>query len=92
MNVTIRKATPADRESIHESHMRSIREVCINDHGSEEVRGWGHRPPGDRWIEGIESGLVWVVEWDGGVRGVAHIKISRDENTAHIQSLYLTQK
>ena len=33
----IRKARTGDENGIHESHMRSIREVCVHDHGEEEI-------------------------------------------------------
>jgi hypothetical protein len=40
-NPQIREAKPGDESLIHEAHMRSIREVCIKDHGEEEIHGWG---------------------------------------------------
>jgi GNAT superfamily N-acetyltransferase len=86
----IRKATQADRPAIHEAHMRSIREVCVHDHGVDEIRGWGHRPLGERWIQAIDDQLLWVVEHEGFIAGLANIKFSEPKKTAHIQSLYLT--
>src|SRR5437016_4521898 len=83
----IRKARPGDERGIHEAHMRSIRELCILDHGEEEVRGWGNRPLGDRWTAAIRAGHVWVVESDGVIQGVAYVRIS--EKDAHIHALYL---
>ena len=47
-NSIIRLARPGEEAQIHEAHMRSIREICIKDHGEEEVRGWGNRPLGNR--------------------------------------------
>jgi len=46
----IRPARSGDEPAIHEAHMRSVREVCVKDHGEEEIRGWGNRLLGDRWI------------------------------------------
>ena len=89
MQPIVRKAEMPDRKSIHEAHMRSIREVCVKDHGAEEIRGWGFRDLGDRWIEGINSGLVWVAEYNGQIHGVASIEFSETSPSAHIQSLYL---
>lgn len=47
---SIRKALQTDREKIYEAHMRSIREICVKDHGEEEVKGWGYRELGNRRI------------------------------------------
>jgi predicted N-acetyltransferase YhbS len=88
----IRKAKPGEERAIHEAHMRSIREVCVKDHGIEEVSGWGNRPLGDRWIEAIENGDVLVVEFNGEIHGHGFMKIiDKDGNkTGFIQGLYLT--
>ena len=88
----IRKAQPGDEAAIHEAHMRSIREICIKDHGAEEVLKWGNRRLDDRWFEAIRGGSVWVVEWNGAIHGHGLIKIfNEDRKTfAHIYGLYLT--
>jgi hypothetical protein len=52
----IREARPGDESGMHEAQMRSIREVCIRDHGEEEVKGWGNRPLGDRWQKQVREG------------------------------------
>lgn len=86
----VRLAEQCDREGIHTAHMRSIREVCVKAHGPDEIRGWGFRELGQRWIEAIDSKLVWVVEYQSAVRGVASITFAEDGKSAEIQSLYLT--
>lgn len=88
----IRPAKPGDEKPIHEAHMRSIREVCVKDHGEDEVRGWGNRPLGTRWREPIKEGHVWVVEFQNEIHGHGYIKIYPDggEVKAHIHGLYLT--
>jgi GNAT superfamily N-acetyltransferase len=88
----IREARPGDESAIHKAHMRSIREICVKDHGQDEVRGWGNRPMGDRWTNAIKEGYVWVVEKDGNIYGHAYIRIFRENNEekAHIHGLYLT--
>lgn len=85
--MTIRKAKTGEDEAIHSAHMRSIREVCVHDHG-EEVLGWGYRECGTRWTQAIQNGLVWVVEHEGQIEGVACIKFK--DGQAYILSLYLT--
>jgi GNAT superfamily N-acetyltransferase len=88
--VIIRAGRHGDEPGIHESHMRSINEVCIRDHGEEEVRQWGNRPLGDRWKAAIEEGYVWVAEQDGRIRGSCYIRINVSEPMAYIHSLYLS--
>jgi len=87
----IREARPGDEIGIHEAHMRSIREVCIREHGEEEVRGWGNRPLGDRWQKQVREGGSWVVELGGRIVGVAYIRVDKAEPEvqAHIHALYL---
>lgn len=68
--------------------MRSIREVCLKDHGAEEIRGWGYRELGNRWVDAIQKGYVWVVEQAGAIRGVGYLKI--DGARAILHALYLT--
>lgn len=90
MNSTrLRKAVPGEEAALHETHMRSIREVCVKDHGEEEVKGWGNRPLGNRWIEAIQKDIVWVIEDDGKIVGVSFLKVAAEE-TAFLHALYLT--
>lgn len=86
--MTIRKAKIGEDEAIHSAHMRSIREVCVHDHGEEEVKGWGYRECGSRWTQAIDEGLVWVVEHEDQIEGVGNIQIKGKR--AYIHSLYLT--
>jgi hypothetical protein len=74
----IREARPGDEAGIHEAAMRSIREICVKDHGEEEVRGWGNRPLGNRWIGAILEGYVWVVEFENTIHGHGYITITEE--------------
>ncbi len=91
---TIRPARPGDEAAIHAAHMRSICEICVKDHGPDEVRGWGNRPLGNRWVDNIKNWHVWVVESGDGIFGHACLRLYTDEETgeprAHIHGLYLT--
>jgi 8-oxo-dGTP pyrophosphatase MutT (NUDIX family)/GNAT superfamily N-acetyltransferase len=91
-DIKIRIAVPGDEPAIHSAHMRSIREVCVKDHGQEEIRGWGYRPLENRWIEPIKSGIVWVVERLDEIQGVGYLRIiEKDEQShAYLHALYLT--
>jgi GNAT superfamily N-acetyltransferase len=92
LELSIRHARSGDESGIHEAHMRSIREICVKDHGEEEIRGWGNRPLGNRWIAPIKDGFVWVVEGDDNIYGLAYIRICQenDESKAHLHGLFLT--
>ena len=72
--------------------MRSINEVCIKDHGEDELRGWGNRELGNGWIEAVKAGDVWVVESENGIEGHGYIKISEEKGgkVGFIHGLYLT--
>jgi GNAT superfamily N-acetyltransferase len=87
----IREARPGDESGMHEAHMRSIREVCVRDHGDEEVKGWGNRPLGERWQKQVREGGSWVVEFGGQIVGVAYIRVAKAEPEvhAHIEAPYL---
>jgi len=85
----LRKAVPGEESALHEAHMRSIREVCVKDHGEDEIKGWGNRPLGNRWIEAIQKDIVWVIEDGGKIFGVSFLKLV-DEQTAFLHALYLT--
>lgn len=89
---TIRTAKLEDREKIHAAHMRSIREICIQEHGAEEVQHWGNRPLGNRWIDSIKNDFVWVIERNQKIYGHAYIRIFKDGESmkAHIHGLYVT--
>ena len=84
----IRKAQKGDEEDIHESHMRSIREVCIHEHGPEETKGWGYREPKKDWIGMRPNEHIWVVEYRQKIEGHGLIRIK--DAKAYILGLYLT--
>jgi predicted GNAT family N-acyltransferase len=88
----IREARLGDERAIHEAHMRSICEICVKDHGEDEIRGWGNRPLGNRWVDAIKNWHVWVVECGGNIYGHACIRIFDENNEikSRIHGLYLT--
>jgi putative acetyltransferase len=88
----IRLARPEDDVAIHAAHTRSIREVCVKDHGEEEIRGWGYRELGNRWVLPIQRQEVWVVELNGIIQGVGYIQILDKNGMIRpcIHALYLT--
>lgn len=88
----IRKAELRDCEGIHNSHMRSIREICVHQHGVDEIRGWGNRPLSDKWQLALNEGEVWVVEFENKICGHGYLRFLKDSNPleARIAGLYLT--
>ena len=89
---SIRLAKPGDEEGIHTAHMRSIREVCVRDHGQDEIRGWGFRELGDRWVDAIQRNEVWVVVAQEVICGVGYLHIFEENGMVqgHLHALYLT--
>lgn len=88
----IRLARVGDEAAIHAAHMKSIREVCVKDHGEEEIRGWGYRELGNRWTAAINAENVWVVEIDGRIEGLASVAVVEKDavECGYIHALYLT--
>jgi GNAT superfamily N-acetyltransferase/ADP-ribose pyrophosphatase YjhB (NUDIX family) len=90
--IVIRVAVPGEEAAIHDAHLRSIREICVKDHGLEEVRGWGYRPLENRWIAQIRTGYVWVVEYQNAIHGVGHIRMFEEagKQQCYLHALYFT--
>ncbi len=88
----IRIGRPGDEAGIHEAHMRSIREICVKDHGEEEIKGWGFRTLGTRWQEPLKTGHVWVIELENIIQGYGYIRIFEEDGIAkaHLHGLYIT--
>ena len=91
-DILVRVAVPGEEAAIHDAHMRSIREICVKDHGLEEVRGWGYRPLENRWVAQIRTGYVWIVEYKGAIHGVGNIRMysEEDKQQSYLNALYLT--
>lgn len=88
----IRRAEEKDMEGIHNAHMRSIREICVKDHGEKEISGWGYREFSNKWGNSIRDHYVWVVELNNEIHGHAFIRVFEkdSEKHAYIHGLYLT--
>jgi putative acetyltransferase len=89
----IRRARPEDAREIHESHMRSIRELCAADYTAEEVNAWSGRFFNeDQRLRGIALEFVWVVEAGGRVLGHGQMAVEEKEGqrVAYVRSLYFT--
>jgi GNAT superfamily N-acetyltransferase len=87
----VRLARPGEEAAIHAVHMRSIREVCVKDHGEEEIRGWGFRELGNRWTDAIQRQEVWVVEKEASILGMSSIHVYAEGSVtkADLLALYL---
>ena len=90
-HITLRLAEPSDAPGIHEAHMTSIREICVHDHGKDEIKGWGYREMGNRWDAHISNHEVWVIEQNGKVEGFSCLHKLSEERSV-IFGLYLTPK
>ena len=90
----VRRAQFGDQVGIHDSHMRSIREICVHDHGEEEIKGWGYREmrSKEQWLQTLDNQnkFVWVVEHENEIEGHCFISLVPEEIKADIHCLYLT--
>jgi len=90
--VILRRAEVADALAIHDAHMKSINEICSQDHTAEEIKAWGGRAfnPAAR-ISGIKTQFYVVAEHRGQVEGFMQVaKDPKDVHSAHVFGLYLT--
>lgn len=95
MSAFVRRAKSSDAEAIHKAHMRSIQEVCSNEHSEEEILAWGHREyKEEQRLDAINNDLVWVAEDNGNIEGYGHFRIFEKDGLkrGHIFGLYLTPK
>jgi len=90
----VRRAQFGDQVGIHDSHMRSIREICVHDHGEEEIKGRGYREmrSKEQWLQTLDNQnrYVWVVEYENEIEGHCFISLVPEEAKAEIHCLYLT--
>lgn len=87
----IRRAKHGDEQAIHDVHMYSIMNVCIHEHGYEEVVGWGQRPfDQKKWANAIDTHYVWVVEDQvmNTIKGMACLILNKKESYADLAALY----
>ena len=84
----IRRAEVLDARSIHEAHMRSIRETCSAHYTPEEITAWAGREFNEtKRIDSIKNDFLWVVENQGTIEGFGHL-ILESEKDAYIEALY----
>lgn len=91
----IRRAAVAEAPEIHRAHMTSIREICSQQHRSDEIQGWGNRPYIEsQRVGSIKNDRVWVVEDRGSIEGYAHLQIMEkdSEKVGYVAGLYLTPR
>lgn len=89
--IIIRRAMISDAEKIHDAHMRSINQICIHDHGPEEIAHWGGRSydPSIR-LPAIRDDFYLTVELNQKIEGFLQARVK--ESQAHLFGLYLTPK
>jgi GNAT superfamily N-acetyltransferase len=70
--ITIRKAIESDATTIHELHLRSVRQLCSRVYSQEIIDGWlKNRTPGG-YLPGINRGEMYVAEISGKIVGFGH--------------------
>lgn len=91
----IRQARIDDAIEIHNTHRRSIVELCSQDYSKVQIRAWAERPANYKSrMQSIKRDPFYVVEMNGRVEGFGHMTI-REENGkqyAFLWGLYFTPK
>jgi tetratricopeptide (TPR) repeat protein len=92
-HVVVRRAEPSDAEAVHIAHMKSINEICVNDHTPQEIRVWGGRTfkPETR-LPGIQNQFYLVAEYGGKIEGFCQLKTQwiDSQKSAHLYGFYVT--
>jgi putative acetyltransferase len=70
--ITLRKAAAADTETIHELHLRSVRQLCREAYSPEIIEGWLQDRAPRGYLPGIQQGEMYVAEIDGRIVGFGH--------------------
>ncbi|MBC7421174.1 MAG: GNAT family N-acetyltransferase [Bdellovibrio sp.] len=94
-NIIIRRAQISDAESIHIAHMKSINEICVNEHSTDEIRVWGGRKFDlAKRLPAIQNDFYLIAELDGIVEGFCQLNVSLKKNlkSAHLYGFYITSK
>ena len=89
----IRRAKPGDARSLHEAHMRSIKELCRGDYTAAQIEAWGGRKFDEaERLRTFASDYVWVIDDGGAVSGFGHFFPTEREGDKFgwIVALYLT--
>lgn len=91
-HVVVRRAEVTDAEAIHKAHMRSVNEICVQDHTAEEIKVWGGRSFNAlARAQGIKNQFYAVAEYNGQIEGFMQVaKDPQDAHSAHVFGLYLT--
>jgi GNAT superfamily N-acetyltransferase len=75
----VRPASEADVSAIWRVHTDSIRELCCERYGPEEITAWiAFRPP-DAYLKALDSRALFVAEWQGEVVGFGQLDPARGE-------------
>jgi ribosomal-protein-alanine N-acetyltransferase len=89
----IRRAEIGDEKGIHESHMKSIQDICSRDYTPEQIKAWGGRSFDEGYLQGLTlKEHVWVIEMNGQVEGHGLLTFSQNKKVAEVSGLYLTPK
>jgi putative acetyltransferase len=77
--VRVRRALAADVPGIWRVHNDSIRELCAERYGPEEIAAWiAFRPP-DAYLQALASRALFVAEWQGTIVGFGQLDPARGE-------------
>lgn len=83
---TIRKATPADKQSIWRVHFKAINGTCISHYSKEVIQIWAEGLQPDKYVEAIRSNEFFVAQENGAIVGFGELNQADGE----IQGLYVS--
>ena len=86
--ITIRKATPQDRDAIWRVQTQAIEEVCNSHYTKDEIQAWSNLLKPERYKKAIASNACFVAEDDDCIVGFGHL----DQKKGRIEDLYVSPR
>ena len=84
--ITIRRATPQDRDAIWHVQTRAIEEVCKSHYAKEELQAWSNILKPERYKKAIASNACFVAEDGDRIVGFGHLA----QKKGRIEDLYVS--
>jgi predicted acetyltransferase len=91
-SLTLRPALVDDARGIHDSHRRSILEICAKDYSEAQLEGWGRRPYDEEHRKNfIQKNFVWVLASGAEILGHSSLRTVKKTNAleGHVDTLYI---
>lgn len=77
---------PEEQLEVWSARARSIQNLCKNDYTPDQIEAWSRSTPKPEDLQNfLSTDFVWVIEIDGKIEGMAHLKPPE-----YLQHLYLS--